>query len=153
LTVACRYLCCCSWTGSITLSLHFSIFHFYVIERASKHEANWFVRRGVAPEYKSDCRVFWCSLVKNKNTFPDITIWNPRKKEPMNEHLNMILLSLSLSPSSQYVNPKQNEPIHGHALQCGIILALQLTHCACICIHFNYDTFSTERSPNYDTEQ
>jgi hypothetical protein len=28
---------------------------------------------------------------------------------------------------------------------------LQLTHCACTSIRFNTDTFSTERSPNYDT--
>jgi hypothetical protein len=26
-------------------------------------------------------------------------------------------------------------------------------HCACICIRFNPDTFSIERSPNYDTRQ
>jgi hypothetical protein len=30
----------------------------YVKERAWKHEAFGFVRGGVAPEYKSDCRVF-----------------------------------------------------------------------------------------------
>jgi hypothetical protein len=30
----------------------------YVIERALKHEAIWFVRGGIALKFKSDCRVF-----------------------------------------------------------------------------------------------
>jgi hypothetical protein len=75
----------------------------------------------------------------------------------MNEHLNVIFLSLSSSLPSQYVNLSKNEPINGHALQYGKLI-LQLTHCACIWKHcaciwirFNCDTFSTERSPNYDT--
>jgi hypothetical protein len=64
----------------------------------------------------------------------------------------MIFLSLSLSLPSQYVNPSKNEPINGDALECGYLIpALQETHCACICVGFNSDTFSTERSPNYDT--
>jgi hypothetical protein len=41
--------------------------------------------------------VFFCIKVKYKNTFLVVRIWNPRKKQPMNEHLNMIFLSLSLS--------------------------------------------------------
>jgi hypothetical protein len=37
-------------------------------------------------------------------------------------------------------------------LECELLIpALQLPHCACICIGFNLDTFSTERSPNCDT--
>jgi hypothetical protein len=44
----------------------------------------------------------------------------------MNEHLNMTFLSLSLSLSSQYVN---------------------------ICIRFNSDSFSTEKSKNYKTKK
>jgi hypothetical protein len=61
----------------------------------------------------------FCIIVQHKNTFPVVTIWNPGKKEPMNEHLNMIFLSLSFSLPSQYVNPSKNQPINGHALECG----------------------------------
>jgi hypothetical protein len=94
----------------------------------------------------------FCVIVKHKNTFPVVTIWNSGKKEPMNKHLNMIFLSLFLSLTSQYVNPSKNEPINGHALECGYLIpALQLMYCACICIRFNSDTFSTAMSPNYDT--
>jgi hypothetical protein len=53
----------------------------------------------------------FCIIVKHKNTFPVVTILNPGKKLPMNEHLNMTLLPLSLSLPTKYVTPAKNEPI------------------------------------------
>jgi hypothetical protein len=39
----------------------------------------------------------FCIIVKHKNTFPVVTIWNPGKKEPMNEHLYDISVSFPFS--------------------------------------------------------
>jgi hypothetical protein len=92
----------------------------YVIERSSKHDAFWFVRGGVGP------RVFirlpsilmfflFCIIVKHKNTFPVVTIWNPGKKAT-NERASGYDIPVAFSFSS--VSSK-TETINGHGLECG----------------------------------
>jgi hypothetical protein len=68
------------------------------------------------------------------------------QKKLTNERASEYEISVAFPFSADTISkPSKNEPINGHAK----IPALQLTHCACICIRFNSDTFSTERSPNY----
>jgi hypothetical protein len=43
----------------------------------------------------------------------------PREKVTNERASDMIFLSLSFSLPSQKVNPSKNEPINGHALECG----------------------------------
>jgi hypothetical protein len=54
---------------------------------------------------------------KIKYMFPVKQNETPAKKTPMNQLLNVAILSLLPSLSSQKVNPRNNESINGHALE------------------------------------
>jgi hypothetical protein len=86
--------------------------------------------------------------------FPDVTIWNPKKGT--NERASEYDISIAFPfPVVTICKPqtKWTSQWACSAVRVTNIPALQLTHCACICIRFNSDTFSTDwrRSPNYDT--
>jgi hypothetical protein len=116
----------------------------YVIERASKHKGYLMCTRGHSPQVLIRLPsvlmfFFFCIIVQHKNTFPVVTIWNPGKKKPMNEHLNMIFLSLSLSLPSQYVNPaKMNQSM-------GMLWSNTCTPVNALCMYM-YTIYLWERS-------